>query len=271
MFLQSYQFLSLILNLNKRLNLFFAILFKMNIIKLSAIESTNSFLKELIMNQYVENFTIISTENQTKGKGQVGAVWDSEAGKNLTFSVLVKDVVVESASVFILNTLVSISIIKALEKFKINNLAIKWPNDILSEQKKIAGILIENIFKGNNEIISIVGIGLNVNQLYFENLPQASSLAILNNKEFDENLILIEICHQLKFHCAQISNNVKKDFWEEYHNYLFKNNIPSVFLDVDNHQFMGIIKGVSKFGKLQVMLEDDSLKEFDLKEIKMLY
>ena len=223
------------------------------------------------MNQYVENFTIVCTENQTKGKGQVGAVWNSEAGKNLTFSMLIKDVVVDASSVFVLNTLVSISIIKTLEKFKINNLAIKWPNDILSEQKKIAGILIENIFKGNNEIVSIVGIGLNINQLHFENLPQASSLAILNNKEFDKNLILEEIHYQLKIHCAQITNNVKKDFWDEYHNYLFKKNIPSVFLDVDNHQFMGIIKGVSQFGKLQIMLENDSIKEFDLKEVKMLY
>lgn len=243
----------------------------MNIIKLNAIESTNSFLKELIMNQYVENFTIVCAENQTKGKGQVGAVWDSESGKNLTFSVLIRDVIVESASVFILNTLVSISIIKALEKFKINNLAIKWPNDILSEQKKIAGILIENIFRGNNEIISIVGVGLNVNQLYFDNLPQASSLAILNNKVFDKDLILEEIHNQLKFHCAQISNHVKNDFWKEYHSYLFKKNIPVVFLGFDNHQFMGIIEGVSKFGRLQVILEDDSVKEFDLKEIKMLY
>ena len=243
----------------------------MNIIKLSAIESTNSFLKDLIINQYVENFTIVCAENQTKGKGQVGAVWDSEAGKNLTFSVLIKNMIIESSSVFILNTLVSISIIKALEKFKINNLAIKWPNDILSEQKKIAGILIENIFKGNSEIVSIVGIGLNVNQLQFDNLPQASSLAILNNKEFELDLILTEIHHQLKFHCMQIVNNVRKDFWEEYHDYLFRKNIPTVFLDIDNQYFMGIIKGVSKIGKLQILLEDDSVKEFDLKEIKMLY
>lgn len=243
----------------------------MNIIKLSAIESTNSFLKELILNQYVDNFTIVITDNQTKGKGQIGTIWDSEAGKNLTFSMLIKDMLVDSSSVFVLNTLISISIIRALERFKINNLAIKWPNDILSEQKKIAGILIENIFKGNNEIVSIIGIGLNVNQLQFENLPQASSLAILKNRKFDKDLILEEIYHQLKFHCAQVLNNVKKDFWDEYHEYLFKKDVPSVFLDADNHQFMGIVKGVTKIGKLKVMLEDDSIKEFDLKEIKMLY
>jgi len=243
----------------------------MNIIKLNATESTNSFLKELLLTQNVDNFTVVITDNQTKGKGQIGAVWNSESGKNLTFSLLVKDFVVNASSVFILNTLISISLIKALEKFKINDLSIKWPNDILSERKKIGGILIENIFKGNNEIVSVVGIGLNVNQMLFENLPQASSLAILNSKEFDKDLILEEILLQIRLYYKLIIDQVKNDFWVEYHNYLFKKDIPAAFLAINNKQFMGIIKGVTQFGKLRIMLEDDSIQEFNIKEIKMLY
>uniref|UniRef100_UPI00404B8FDA biotin--[acetyl-CoA-carboxylase] ligase n=1 Tax=Flavobacterium sp. TaxID=239 RepID=UPI00404B8FDA len=243
----------------------------MNIIKLSAIDSTSTFLKNLLREQYVANFTTIITENQLSGRGQVGNTWNSEIGKNLTFSVLIKDCIVDSNSVFVLNTVVSISLIRALEKFKINKLAIKWPNDILSENKKIGGILIENIFKSNNEIISIVGIGLNVNQLYFDNLPQASSLAILNKKNFDKELLFKEIMHQLKFHINKLRNNSKIDFWEEYHSLLFKKDIPSVFEDVQNVCFQGIIKGVTKFGNLVVLLEDDSLKEFNIKEVKMLF
>lgn len=243
----------------------------MNIIKLNAIDSTSSFLKDLLRQQYVENFTTVIAENQIKGRGQVGNIWISERGKNLTFSVLVKDSIVDINAVFILNTIVSISLVRALEKFKINKLVIKWPNDILSENKKIAGILIENIFKGNNEIISIVGIGLNVNQMQFDNLPQASSLAILNNISFDKELLLEEILNQIKFHITQLINNVKFDFWEEYHNLLFKKNIPSVFEDVRKQQFQGIIRGVTKFGKLIIQLEDDSIKEFNIKEVKMLF
>jgi BirA family biotin operon repressor/biotin-[acetyl-CoA-carboxylase] ligase len=243
----------------------------MNVIKLNATESTNSFLKELLLTQNVDNFTVVITDNQTKGKGQIGAIWNSQSGKNLTFSLLVKDFVVNTSSVFILNTLISISLIKALEKFKINDLSIKWPNDILSERKKIGGILIENIFKGNNEIVSVVGIGLNVNQMLFENLPQASSLAILNSKEFDKDLILEEILLQIRLHYKLIIDQVKNDFWVEYHNYLFKKDIPAAFLAINNKQFMGIIKGVTQFGKLRIMLEDDSIQEFNIKEIKMLY
>jgi BirA family transcriptional regulator, biotin operon repressor / biotin---[acetyl-CoA-carboxylase] ligase len=243
----------------------------MNIIKLSAIDSTNSFLKDLLMHQYIENFTVVVAENQNKGKGQVGANWDSERGKNLTFSVLIKDSLVDSSAVFILNTIISISVIRALEKYEIKKLAIKWPNDILSENKKIAGILIENIFKGNNEIVSVVGIGLNVNQLVFNNLPQASSLAILNKKIFNKEVLLDEILSQIKFHVTQLSRGIKLDFWEEYHALLFKKDIPCVFENVSKQQFLGIIKGVTKFGKLNVMLEDDSTKEFEIKELKMLY
>jgi BirA family biotin operon repressor/biotin-[acetyl-CoA-carboxylase] ligase len=243
----------------------------MNIIKLNAIESTNTFLKQLILNQYVDNFTIVTTENQTKGKGQVGAVWCSEAGKNLTFSILIKDSFVNSNDLFVLNTIVSVSLIHALKKFKICNLAIKWPNDILADQKKIAGILIENIFKGSNEIVSVVGIGLNVNQLLFENLPQASSLAILNGQNYDRELLLQEIVSQLKVNVTKFINLKKNDFWDDYHNLLFKKDIPTVFVGADNQNFMGIIKGVSKIGRLIVLLEDDSIKEFDIKELKMLY
>ena len=108
----------------------------MNIIKLDATPSTNDFLKALLTNQFVENFTVVTAENQTSGRGQMGAKWEVESGKNLTFSVLVKDVLTEINSIFHLNVLVAVSIIEALEHFNIPNLAIKWPNDILAEHKR---------------------------------------------------------------------------------------------------------------------------------------
>lgn len=243
----------------------------MHIIKLNAIDSTSSFLKDLLRQQYLENFTVVIAENQQKGRGQVGNFWRAEIGKNLTFSVLIKDVIVDVNAVFILNTIVSISLIRALEKFNINKLAIKWPNDILAGNKKIAGILIENIFKGNNEIVSIVGIGLNVNQIQFNNLPQASSLAILQHKIFDKEAILKEILCQMQFYVQQLTNNSNVDFWEEYHTLLYKKNIPAVFEDIHKIQFQGMIKGVTKFGKLIMQMEDNTIKEYNLKEIKMLF
>jgi BirA family biotin operon repressor/biotin-[acetyl-CoA-carboxylase] ligase len=114
----------------------------MSIIKLNAIDSTNDFLKVLSRNQSVDNFTTVVAQKQTNGKGQMGAVWQSEDGKNLIMSVLVKDVLQNVDEIFHLNIAVALSVIQVLEVFNIPNLSVKWPNDIMSDQKKICGILI---------------------------------------------------------------------------------------------------------------------------------
>ena len=145
----------------------------MKLIKLDAIDSTNEFLKGLSKKQELENFTVVSAEKQTKGKGQMGAIWASDASKNLIMSVLVKDFLSGIDQLFNLNIVVSLAVIEVLESLNIPNLSIKWPNDIMSYNKKIGGILIENSIKSDGTIISIVGLGLNVNQIDFENLPKA--------------------------------------------------------------------------------------------------
>ena len=119
----------------------------MHIIKLNAIDSTNSYLKELTSKQTVENFTVVMAENQTNGRGQRGANWEVETGKNLTFSVLIKDVLLNFEEVFNLYVVVAVSLFQTFIKLKIPDLSIKWANDILSDKKKICGILIENQFE----------------------------------------------------------------------------------------------------------------------------
>lgn len=243
----------------------------MNIIKLDAINSTNDHLKAMLQQQFVSNFTVIVAENQIKGRGQMGAKWNVESGKSLTFSVLVKDLLVQINDIFHLNVAVALSVVEALSFFEIKNLAIKWPNDILAEGKKIGGILIENSIKSNGEIFSIVGIGLNINQKKFTNLPKATSLYNLTNTEFDKDLILTGILKQLKINCAKIINNDSNAIWDTYHHFLFKKGIPMPFEDSDGKKFMGIIQNVNNFGMLNLLLEDDTVQMFDIKQIKMLY
>ena len=114
----------------------------MKVIKLDAIDSTNEFLKGLLGKQTVDNFTVITAENQTNGKGQMGSVWTSEVGKNLIMSVLVKDFLFDISQIYNLNILVSLAVFQALDEIEIPELSIKWPNDIMSDTKKIGGILI---------------------------------------------------------------------------------------------------------------------------------
>ena len=243
----------------------------MSIIKLNAIDSTNDFLKDLTRNQLVDNFTTVVAQKQTKGKGQMGAAWESEGGKNLIMSILVKDILQNVDEIFHLNVAIALSVLQVLQDFKVPNLSVKWPNDIMSDHKKIVGILIENSFKSDTKIESIVGIGLNVNQKQFENLPKASSMAVITSTEFDLDMLLNKIIFQIKKNCSWILSNQSDKLWKEYHNHLFKINVPMAFEDANQNKFMGIIQGVSSEGRLQVILEDDSIKSYGIKEIQILF
>lgn len=243
----------------------------MHIIKLGAIDSTNSYLKELTAKQTVENFTVVVAENQTNGRGQRGANWEVESGKNLTFSVLIKDVLLSFDEVFNLNVVVAVSLFQTFSNLRIPNVTIKWANDILADKKKICGILIENQFKSNSEILSIIGIGINVNQENFSNLPQASSLKNISGQEWHKEEILLTFLNQFQNNINLYKNDGANYFWEIYHENLFKKNTPMAFEDNSNTKFMGIIKQVLSNGLLQIELEDDSLQLFDIKEVKMLY
>ncbi len=243
----------------------------MKIIKLSAIDSTNRFLKQLAQETTPENYTIVVAERQTEGKGQRGASWVSEGDKGLTFSCLCYCPVGVLSDVFVLNCIAALSVVNALQALSSIDFQIKWPNDILAEHKKIGGILIENTIKSAIEIHSIVGIGINVNQTQFEQLPQATSLAILENKLFDKDSLLLHIVQELEHNLEKLHQVGGDYFWDRYHEKLFKRGIVSTFEDVQGNRFVGKIVSVTKEGKLQVALDQDQQAFFDIKEIKMLY
>ncbi|GAA4776468.1 biotin--[acetyl-CoA-carboxylase] ligase [Flavobacterium hankyongi] len=222
-------------------------------------------------NQELENFTVVLAETQNKGKGQQGAKWLSEPGKNLITSILISNTISDIRGVFLLNISVALSIIEALKTLKIPSLHIKWPNDIMSENKKIAGILIESLIKEKGKIESIVGIGLNVNQTKFEDLTKASSLKNITDKEFDIEYILNKIVTELKLNIEKILFNQEAYLWENYHKWLYKKGTPMAFENEQGERFMGIIQGVNKDGKLEIILENDLVKQYGIKEIKMLY
>jgi BirA family biotin operon repressor/biotin-[acetyl-CoA-carboxylase] ligase len=165
----------------------------MQLIKLNATDSTNNYLKQLILERTLDDFSVVLANHQTNGRGQRGASWLSEKGRNLTFSVLKRNIAIKTNEHFLLNILVSLSIIKTLEGFNIPKLSIKWPNDILSDHYKISGILIETLIKNKQIEYAIIGIGLNVNQVSFEGLPKASSLKNIMPLTFDRDELLTKI------------------------------------------------------------------------------
>jgi len=243
----------------------------MQIIKLNATDSTNRYLKSLMNEETLEDYTVVVAKNQQSGRGQLGTVWESDPGKNLTFSVLKKTHALNIPNLFMLNICVSLAVYRALMRFGVPDIMIKWPNDILSGSSKICGILIENILAGNRINSSIIGIGLNVNQMAFNNLPKVSSLKLLLGRNIDLDSMLGEILNELKEVFKQYEQEGINKLEQLYTQLLFRKDKPSTFKNKDGDMFMGFIRGVSKEGKLIVALEDDVLKEFNLKELNLLY
>lgn len=243
----------------------------MHIIKLDATDSTNTYLKKLSTNSDLADYTVVVAKSQTSGRGQMGAIWSSEASKNLTFSIY-KDVSnCNLESPFFISMVVSLALLKTISSLSIPKLSIKWPNDILSDNKKICGILIENVYRQNKLASSIIGVGLNVNQLEFDDLPKASSLRMVSGRVFDLDEITIGIINDFKYYFNILKEDCLQELKNDFEALLFRKNKPSTFEDAEGLMFSGIIKGVSKYGNLQVLLEDNIIKEFDLKTITLLY
>lgn len=242
----------------------------MKLVKLNAINSTNAFLKDMVKNKTVENWTVVVTENQTAGKGQFENKWQSEKGKNLTFSVLCELKGLSVADSFYLNCVVSLAIYNVLIEYIPERLKIKWPNDIMSATKKICGILIENTVSKDKITRAIIGIGLNVNQEEFKCLPNASSLKMITGTNFDKDILLEKIIEELKKQVYYLESGAFLQIKEVYERFLYKINTPSMYEDAFGNLFMGKILGVNQQGKLLVELENETHKLFDLKEIKFL-
>lgn len=243
----------------------------MEIIKLNATNSTNTYLKNLLKEKQVKDLSCIWALSQTQGRGQQGAKWISEPGKNLTFSILKKFENLSSEYHFLLNMEVSLAIFRALKKLYIPDLAVKWANDILSSKKKICGILIENTLHKEQISSSIIGIGLNVNQVFFNDLPNVSSLQKIMGHPFDLEEVLLLICQELEVSLKSLSPTRFETMLDEYHTHLFRKDKPSTFEYPNGERFMGYIRGVSHNGQLQVEQEDALMSSFSLKEIKLLY
>ncbi|MGE3652646.1 MAG: biotin--[acetyl-CoA-carboxylase] ligase [Flavobacteriales bacterium] len=234
------------------------------IVKLDETASTNVFLQEMLANSTCFEGLVVVAKNQVQGKGQRGNTWESENGKNLTFSILLKpNVLIEEQ--FVLSQVVSLGIYDFLAKMGFEQVAIKWPNDIYVDGKKIAGILIENTLSANKISNCIVGVGLNVNQTQFSTNLNATSLAILTDKEVDLEQLLSDLLKHIEYRYLQLKASKNTQLKQDYLNVLLGYQKPLHYL-VNNGRVTGIIRGVSAIGKLQVEI-NAQLKEFDLKEI----
>lgn len=241
----------------------------MNINKISAITSTNTYLKELLRNDQSLNELAVVAEKQTQGRGQMGTEWHSQEGKSLMMSALKRLERFHVENRFYLSMLVSIAIKNVLSFYNLPDIKIKWPNDILSANKKVCGLLLEPVLKKDQIKAIIIGVGLNLNETEMPDLPQAASIKMLTGKHVDIDTFALEIVNEINEQFLKLNSQAYSVIKREYLNCLYRKGVLSVFKDPAGNEFNGLITGVSNSGKLQVATELGE-KEFDLKEIKLL-
>lgn len=230
--------------------------------------STNDEASRLIQKGNVIEGTTIVTNQQTAGRGQRGNVWLSEAGKNLTFSIIFKPVFLAAKGQFYLNIAVSLGIYDYLSEMLENDvIKIKWPNDIMVNDKKVCGILIENQLSGQLIQHSIVGIGLNVNQEKFS-IEKATSMQLITGKEF----LLTDILENLSEKIESRYLMIRKQLFDE----ISKSFIKAMYWFGERHvfstpakQFSGMILGIDELGRLKIQA-DDGIRIFGVKEVEFL-
>ncbi|TDQ30773.1 biotin--[acetyl-CoA-carboxylase] ligase [Zeaxanthinibacter enoshimensis] len=243
----------------------------MLLIKLDATDSTNTYLKEILAQGSPRDLTVVQADRQLMGRGQMGTSWVSEPYKNLTISVLKRFEDLGAAQQFRVNIGTSLAVYRTLKNFLIPDLSIKWPNDILSGNRKICGILIENMVSGGRISASVIGMGLNVNQIDFDGLPQVTSLKLETGQEHELDEVLHTLMAELKTSFVDLLSQEESRLFSDYESLLFRKDKPSTFEDEEGKMFMGFIRGVTRDGQLRVELEDRVEKHYGLKEIKLLY
>lgn len=236
------------------------------IIRLPAVNSTNEYLSNRLKEKKLDEGTIIYSLFQTAGKGQASNIWESKENENILLSLIIYPDFIGVANQFALSKAVSLGIAKYCQQY-VKDIKIKWPNDIYYENKKLAGILIENSIKGNRIEKCIVGIGLNLNQDSFsENIPNPTSLNLITNKKYKIEKEVIKLRQEIKFYYNQLKENIN-GLDEHYINKMYKFNHWASYR-INGETLKAKIIGISDFGHLQLLFENKEKKEFDLKEIE---
>lgn len=236
--------------------------------RFNELSSTNDWATTLLSKSKPPEGTAVRADSQTAGRGQFGSQWISAPGENLLLSIILYPNWLPVKDQFFLSMAVALALHDTVEH---PSCSVKWPNDVYLGNKKTAGVLIQNTISKGYLQSSVVGIGLNVNQLDFDPaLPNATSLAASTEHAFDLDVVMTQLFSCLEQRYLQLKVGRLDALKRDYEAVLFRSNERSRFVKTaDDTTFEGIIRGVGERGHLQVELADAALVAFDLKEIRV--
>lgn len=236
---------------------------------LESVDSTNNYVASLVRMGEIESGSVVLADFQTAGRGQRGTKWQAAAGENMTASLFIQWADLLQADQFRISMWVALGVERFLTGYGVHA-QIKWPNDLLVNGDKICGMLIENQIRGEQVVSSIIGIGLNVNQLQFESDLQATSLGKLCNREFSVRLITLELFQTIGQVIQELQVYPFEELQRVYLSKLLGYGKPVAVQFTENGQIAEIeITGVTRDGRLLYLLQGKSCTA-DLKEIRFL-
>jgi BirA family biotin operon repressor/biotin-[acetyl-CoA-carboxylase] ligase len=237
-----------------------------NLIFYENLSSTNSQSSLLLKEKEIEEGTVVYSDFQTAGRGQTGNRWESEAGKNLLFSIILYPSSIDPEEQFLLSMTVSLGICDFIDRH-IPGSKIKWPNDIYFKNGKISGILIENSIMGENIESTVAGIGLNINQEKFtSHILNPVSFRMITGREYDLGICLKQLLTDLDLRYKQLLYGNREALKSEYIARLYR------FMEWHTYRsgdiiFTGRILNVTSSGRLQIGKKKGKVMEFLFKEV----
>lgn len=240
------------------------------IITLKEVDSTNNYLRSLLADEEKNEIVVAVAKNQTAGRGQRGNSWESELGKNLTFSILIRPTFIEARQQFILSQAIALSIKEVLYDYvRAPHPRIKWPNDIYWNNKKLGGILIENDLTGKSIDRCIIGVGVNLNQEHFtSNAPNPVSVWQITGHTTEPLTILREIMQRFSFYYGQIKQGNTHDIIDDYEKSLFRRVGFHKFRLPGGEEFDARIRSIEPDGHLVLEDTQGQMHTFGFKEVE---
>jgi len=239
------------------------------LLHLEETDSTNSYLRDWLTKNKPRDGAVILTDKQSAGRGQGDNSWHSEPGANITVSVLYLCNFLPAMQQFPLSASVALAVRQTVADFLPDKQVwIKWPNDIFIQEKKVAGILIENALKGNFLNHSIIGIGLNVLQRNFDGLPNATSMRV-EGFSGDTSIVLARLLERLEQAYFRLKNGQYAGIRGDYERNLIGLHEYRQFR-VDGQECTGMVMGIDDNGKLLINIDGES-KTFWHKEIEWIF
>lgn len=235
-------------------------------VELNSIDSTNTYAMQQIKAKLAEHGTVYFAYTQTNGRGSRGKSWYSQTGSNIMISAVLDTSWLNIQKQFLLSAAMGLATHDFLDNQVHNDIAIKWTNDIYYQNKKIAGILVENNIKGNKMQWSIVGIGININQTIFhDSIPNATSLALITNKKYQVVKFAHILCEFLEKRFKQLMQGKEAEIMKEYNDKLYKKD-KKIKLKKGDVVFPCTVKGVTENGFLTV--KNGKEETFDFGEVE---